>query len=173
MDMVKAIRETCVDFCKALTPDEVQRFVTYTQEKVVSANEIISDVGAINDSFFLIVQGGVHLYQVEGDKEFEVGSIKAGGLVGEMSFFDRKPRTIRLRAYEKGAVLLEINRQRFNRMRVDESYIATNLLEFVIRSLDWLIRNLGEENARLYKLVAQSNQAQEEHLTKPTPAPIL
>ena len=173
MDGVKAVRETCVDFCKALTPDEVERFITYTQEKVMGANEMISDVGAINDSFFLIIQGGVHLYQVEGDNEFEVGAVKAGGLVGEMSFFDRKPRTIRLRAYEEGAVLLEINRQRFNRMRVDESYIATNLLEFVIRSLDWLIRNLGEENARLYKLVAQSNQALEAYLTKPTPAPIL
>lgn len=154
MDVVKAVRETCVEFCKALTPDEVQRFVTYTQVKEMESHSIISDIGAINDSFFLIIKGGVHLYQVEGDKEFEVGSIKAGGLVGEMSFFDRKPRTIRLRAYQEGALLLEINRQSFNRMRVAESYIATNLLEFVIRSLDWLIRNLGEENARLNKVVA-------------------
>jgi hypothetical protein len=89
-----------------------------------------------------------------------------------MSFFDRKPRTIRLRAYEEGAILLEINRQRFNRMRVDESYIATNLLEFVIRSLDWLIRNLGEENARLNKVVATCNCIPESS-DSATPAPVL
>jgi CRP-like cAMP-binding protein len=172
MDVFKAVRETCVEFCKALTPDEVQRFITYTQVKTMDSHAIISDIGAVNDSFYLIVQGGVHLYQVEGDKEFEVGSVKAGGLVGEMSFFDRKPRTIRLRAYEEGAVLLEINRQRFNRMRVDESYIATNLLEFVIRSLDWLIRNLGEENARLNKVVATCNCIPESS-DSATPAPVL
>ena len=70
-----------------------------------------------------------------------------------MSFFDRQPRTVRLRARRSGVRLLEINRQMYNRLRIAEPYIATNLLEFVVRSLDYLVRHLSDENAKLHKQV--------------------
>jgi hypothetical protein len=41
----------------------------------------------------------------------------------------------------------------YNRLRIAEPYIATNLLEFVVRSLDYLVRHLSDENAKLHKQV--------------------
>lgn len=148
--LLEQVKDTCPEFCQALTDDEVAKFVRYTRLRELGAQEIVADVGEITDRFYLVIGGAVKLLQVDGEREFEVGSIEPGSLVGEMSFFDRQPRTVRLRARNGGVRLLEINRQMYNRIRIEEAYIATNLLEFVIRSLDFLIRHLSDQNAKLH-----------------------
>lgn len=155
IQLVKQVRDTCAEFCAALTDDEVAKFVRYTRVKELVAQDIIADVGVVSEQFYLVIGGAVKLYQVDGEQEFEVGQICPGGLVGEMSFFDRQPRTVRLRADCKGAGvrLLEVNRQMYNRLRIEEPYIATNLLEFVIRSLDSLVRHLSDDTASLQKKI--------------------
>lgn len=148
------VRDTCQEFCAALTDGEVSKFVQYTRVRELGSQEVVADINEISDRFYLVVGGSVKLLQVDGDKEFEVGRIEPGGLVGEMSFFDRQPRTVRVRARRSGVRLLEINRQMYNRIRIEEPYIATNLLEFVIRSLDSLVRHLSDENAKLHRVRA-------------------
>jgi CRP-like cAMP-binding protein len=147
--LVEQIQSTCSEFCSALTVEEVARFTRYTRVKEVAAKEVIADIGELGERFYLVIDGAVDLFQVEGDQQFNVGSQTPGNLVGEMSFFDRRPRTVRLCASDNGARLVEINRQMYNRIRIEEPYIATNLLEFVIRSLDSLVRSLSDDNARL------------------------
>ncbi len=151
MQLLGQVKDTCHDFCAALTDDEVGRLLRYTKLRELGAQEIIANIDEVTDRFYLVIGGAVKLLQVDGDREFEVGKVGPGGLVGEMSFFDRRPRTVRLRARRSGVRLLEINRQMYNRIRIEEPYIATNLLEFVIRSLDALVRYLSDENARLVK----------------------
>lgn len=148
---VDRVKDACQEFCSALTDDEVARFVRYTRPHIFDANAIVADINEISDRFYLVVGGAVKLVHVDGEQEIEVGSIGAGSLVGEMSFFDRQPRTVRVRARSQGVHLLEINRQMYHRIRIEEPYIATNLLEFVIRSLDALVRHLSDENARLHR----------------------
>lgn len=151
--LVEQVKDTCHEFCAALTDEEVSRFVRYTRLREMGSQEVVADIGEISDRFYLVIGGSIKLLQVDGEKEFEVGRIEPGCLVGEMSFFDRQPRTVRLRARRSGVRLLEINRQMYNRIRIEEPYIATNLLEFVIRSLDSLVRHLSDENAKLHKQV--------------------
>ena len=153
MQLVEQVKDTCHEFCAALTDEVVSRFVRYTRIREMGSQEVVADIGEISDRFYLVIGGSIKLLQVDGEKEFEVGRIEPGCLVGEMSFFDRQPRTVRLRARRSGVRLLEINRQMYNRIRIEEPYIATNLLEFVIRSLDSLVRHLSDENAKLHKQV--------------------
>jgi len=71
-----------------------------------------------------------------------------------MSFFDRKPRTIRLRARRSGARLLAISRPMYRRLTVEHPYIAVNLLEFIILSLDQLVRVACDDLTNLQKQVS-------------------
>lgn len=151
MQLIEQVKDTCAEFCAALTDEEVSRFVRYTRMREMGSQDVVADIGEISDRFYLVIGGSIKLLQVDGEREFEVGRIEPGCLVGEMSFFDRQPRTVRLRARRSGVRLLEINRQMYNRIRIEEPYIATNLLEFVIRSLDSLVRHLSDENAKLHK----------------------
>ncbi|MEZ5536805.1 MAG: cyclic nucleotide-binding domain-containing protein [Thiolinea sp.] len=151
--LVNQVRDTCTEFCAALTQDEISQFVRYVSVVELGQREILADLGEVGDSFYLVIGGAIKLFQIDGEKEFEVGQICPGGMVGEMSFFDQQPRTLRLKSRKSGARLLEINRQMYNRLKIEEPYISTNLLEFVIRSLDELVRQLSEQNALLHKQV--------------------
>lgn len=149
--LAEQVQQTCQEFCAALTQDEVSQFMRYVKVIELERGNVLADVGEVGNNFYLVIAGTVQLFQLEEDNEFGVGEIAPGSLVGEMSFFDQRPRTLRLKSGSDGARLLEINRQMYNRLRIEEPYISTNLLEFVIRSLDELVRQLSEENAILNK----------------------
>ena len=66
--------------------------------------------------------------------------------MGEMSFFDREPRSARIRAMAD-TQLLKLSRKMYTRLRVEHPYIAVNLLEHAIISLDHLFRRVGMDIA--------------------------
>lgn len=150
------MKATCAEFCLALTDDEVAKFLRYTCLRELGAGEVVADYGEVMDRFYLIIGGSVRLLHpadTDDADDIEVGHLKPGSLVGEMSFFDGRPRTLRLRTGESGARLLEINRPMYNRLRIEEPYVATNLLEFTVRSLDSLVRSLSDEKTKLHNRV--------------------
>jgi len=153
-ELVEQIIETCPAFCAALTSKEVKTFVSFTSLLESQPNEVIADIGDVGNEFYLVLKGRIKLVHEEGRKEIEVGRIEAGCLAGEMSFFDRQPRSIRLKASKKeGVIAVSISRAMYKRLCVEHSYIAVNLLEFVVMSLDKLIRNSSKDMATMYKQV--------------------
>ena len=139
--LVEQVQSTCPKFCEALTTTEVETFVEFCTLVEAEPNQVLADIGEVGE---------------EGGRELEVvGRIEAGCLVGEMSFFDRQPRTIRIRTKKKtGALLLSISRPMYKRLCVEHPYISVNLLEFVVMSLDKLIRNSSKDMATMYRQVA-------------------
>ncbi len=153
-EIVEQLIQACPNFCAALTRDEVANFVRFTKLLEAKPNDIIADIGEISDEFYLVLDGRIRLMSDDSDKELEIGRIEAGCLAGEMSFFDRQPRSIRLRAGKKKSVrVLAITRPMYKRLCVEHSYISVNLLEFVIMSLDKLIRNSSKDMTTMYKHV--------------------
>ena len=82
-----------------------------------------------------------------------VGVMKEGELMGEMSFFDRQPRMLQMRATANDTQLLKLTRARYQRLRVEHPYIAVNLLEHAIISLDHLVRRLSTEEINLSRYI--------------------
>lgn len=154
-ELVKLVIETCPQFCAALTKGEVATFVEFSNLVEAEPNQVIADIGEVGNEFFLVLDGSIKLVTEEGGKELEVvGRIQVGSLAGEMSFFDRQPRTIRLRTdKKKGARLLSISRPMYKRLCVEHSYISVNLLEFVVLSLDKLIRSSSKDMATMYRQI--------------------
>lgn len=154
-ELVNQVIETCPKFCEALTTDEVSTFVEFTNLVEAEPNQVITDIGEIGNEFYLILEGRIRLVSEEGGKEIDVGRIESGDLAGEMSFFDRQPRSLRLRASKKkGVKMLTISRPMYKRLCVEHPYISVNLLEFVVMCLDGLIRNSAKDMATMYKHVA-------------------
>jgi len=151
-EISKSVVQACDQFFKVLTRDEIETFLLFTSIRDIEPKAIIAEIGDIGDEFYLVVEGEVSLLQEQEDtSEIEVGRITAGELVGEMSFFDKKPRSIRLRAAKQGVTLLSITRPMYKRLCVEHPYIAVNLLEFVVLSLDKLVRSTSEDVSTLHK----------------------
>ena len=110
-------------------------------------NEIIADIGEVGEALYFVIQGATALFHEDSGNETEVGRGNSGELMGEMSFFDREPRSVRIKAVEDNTQLLKLSRIMYSRMRVEHPFIAVNLLEHAIVSLDHLFRRVSSDVA--------------------------
>ncbi|MEW6692659.1 MAG: Crp/Fnr family transcriptional regulator [Pseudomonadota bacterium] len=131
---------------------EYETFLEYCELIEVKQGEIIADIGEVGEALYFVVEGEVSLVTGSPASEIEVGRIHTGELMGEMSFFDRKPRQVRLKAATPRDRLLKLTRPMYKRLRIEHPYIAVNLLEYAIISLDHLFRRASEDvsNLNLY-----------------------
>ena len=153
-DMSESMMRSCGKFCQALTRDEVETFLRFTSIRDIEPRGVIADIGDVGDEFYLVIDGEVRLSQLEGSTDIEVGRVGPGGLVGEMSFFDKLPRTVRLRASKRAAKLVVITRPMYKRLTIEHPFIAVNLLEFVILSLDKLVRSTSKDISSMHKTMS-------------------
>jgi len=133
--------------CESLTVKEVQILLDYTEIVDFKKGQIIADIGDVGEALFFVIDGEAALLHDDGSNETEVGRIPSGELMGEMSFFDREPRSVRMRATNANTRLLRLSRTMYNRLRIEHPYIAVNLLEHAIVSLDHLFRRLSSDVA--------------------------
>ncbi len=133
--------------CESLTIKEVQTLLDYTDLVEFKKGAVIADIGEVGEALFFVIKGEAVLYYQEGGQETEVGRMKEGELVGEMSFFDRSPRSVSARAVMDDTQLLKLSRAMYERLRVEHPYIAVNFLEHAIVSLDHLFRRVSSDVA--------------------------
>lgn len=135
--------------CESLTVTEVQTLMDYTVLVECRKDEVVADMGEVGDALYFVVNGEAVLTYEESGQETEVGRISAGEMMGEMSFFDRKPRMLRMRAGSNDTQLMRLSRPMYERLRVEHPYIAVNLLEHAIISLDHLLRRVSRDEMSL------------------------
>lgn len=133
--------------CESLTVKEVQVLLDYMDLVTFKKGDIIAEIGDVGEALYFVVSGEATLYYEESGSETEVGRMKEGELIGEMSFFDRQPRSVRMRATNNNTQLLKLTRTMYNRLRVEHPYIAVNLLEHAIITLDHLFRRVSMDVA--------------------------
>lgn len=143
-DLVQFLNQQA--WCESLTLREVQTLIDYTELVDLNKGDVIADIGEVGDALFFVIEGEAALF-IEDQGEAEVGRIPKGELVGEMSFFDRRPRSVRMRATEPSTQLLKLTRKKYNRLRLEHPFIAVNLLEHAIVSLDHLFRRVSSDVA--------------------------
>ncbi|HHH47816.1 MAG TPA: cyclic nucleotide-binding domain-containing protein [Gammaproteobacteria bacterium] len=134
--------------CESLTIKEVTTLIDYTELVIFDKGDIIADIGDVGEALYFVIKGEAALFVGE-RTESQVGLIHAGELMGEMSFFDRKPRSVRARAMQDDTQLLKLSRAMYKRLRVEHPYITVNLLEHAIVSLDHLFRQASNDLSSL------------------------
>lgn len=135
--------------CEALTIKEVRTLLDYTELAQFGKGDVIAQIGEVGEALYFVVKGEVALFFDEAGQEFEIGRMREGQLMGEMSFFDRNPRSVRLVAMKDDTRLLKLTRTLYKRLRVEHPFIAVNLLEHAIISLDYLFRQVSTDVASL------------------------
>lgn len=139
--------------CESLTINEVQTLLEYTELATYQKNDIIADIGEVGETLYFVVSGEAALLYEENGQETEIGCMTMGEMVGEMSFFDRQPRLLRMRARKNDTRLLKLIRPKYDRLRVEHPYIAVNLLEHAIISLDHLVRRVSRDEMSLSRFM--------------------
>lgn len=135
--------------CESLRLSEVELLTGYLQDKSFERNDVISDMGDVGDCMMFVIKGKVGFDSFDGQDNVNVGLQGVGNLVGEMSFFDRKPRNLKMYAASKKVKVLALTRSMYDRLKIEQPFIAVNILENAVVSLDHLVRSMSESMAQI------------------------
>lgn len=134
--------------CESLTVSEVQTLLDYLTSLAFDKGDILSDIGDIGDALYFVIQGEIALTFDDHGQENEIVRAGPGEMLGEMSFFDKQPRSVRLVAKAPGTQILKLSRIMYKRLKVEHPYIALNIVEHAIISLDRLFRRVSTSYAQ-------------------------
>lgn len=133
--------------CETLTQREIDVFLDYCEPVEMKKGAVIAEIGEVGQALYFVVAGEAGLYHDDVAQEIELTRVQESELMGEMSFFDRNPRMVRMRAVKNGTRLLKLSRPLYERLRIEHPYIAVNLLEYAIVSLDHMFRRVSSDMA--------------------------
>jgi CRP-like cAMP-binding protein len=139
--------------CECLTTREIQTLLEFTEEVKFTKDEVIAHIGELGEALFFVVEGEAALQNDTEGETVEIGRAKAGGMIGSMSFFDRQPRSVRIVAKSNGTRLIRLSRKMYQRLRIEHPFIAVNILEDAIVSLDALFRRVSQDVATFSRYV--------------------
>lgn len=134
--------------CESLTVAEVNTLLNYLSVLHFDSGVVISDVGDIGDELYFVVKGEVALVIPDGANEYEVVRSGEGEMLGMMSFFDKRARSVRLVAKAGETQVLKLQRAMYKRMKVEHPYIAINIVEQAVLSMDHLFRAVSSDHAQ-------------------------
>ena len=128
--------------CRAvhLSLEDNSRLLAFFEHIRFAPHQVIADIGEVGESLYYILDGEAILHNSEMGTEMEIARVQRGELMGEMSFFDRMPRLVQIRAGKYGATVYRLSREAYERLRQEFPAGAALLLEGVIISLDHIFR---------------------------------
>lgn len=109
--------------------------------------EVICRQGEPGDSMYVIQAGKAVVLREEAGEEVVVGELAAGDVFGEMSIFDRQPRSATVRAQGEARVLTLDKRAFMRRVHEDPSLAFRILQRMSLR-----IRSLNDELSSLKRV---------------------
>lgn len=134
--------------CESLTVAEVNTLLNYLTVLHYDNDDIVSDIGDVGDELYFVVKGEIALIIPDGQNEYEVVRSGPGEMLGMMSFFDKRARSARLVAKATDTQVLKLSRAMYKRMKVEHPYIAINIVEQAVLSLDKLFRSVSSDYAQ-------------------------
>ncbi|WP_198420391.1 cyclic nucleotide-binding domain-containing protein [Sulfurimicrobium lacus] len=134
--------------CRSLKVSEINTLLKYLTLRQFNEGDILADIGEVGDALYLVVQGEIALVVDDQKKQCEIVRERSGEMLGIMSFFDRKPRSVRLVAKAPDTQVLRLSRAMYKRMKVEHPFIAINLVEHALINLDCLFRKVSKDFAQ-------------------------
>ena len=137
---------------RELTPKEMERLLSISQEKKVEKDALIFKEGDIGDAFYLIVTGGVRISTfVPGVGEEALTILREGEYFGEMALIDDAPRSASAIANED-TMLLCIGKGDFRKLLEQQTDIAYKLLWVFTKTLSARLRKTDEQLKSIFSI---------------------
>jgi CRP-like cAMP-binding protein len=122
--------------------------------RILKEGEILFRTGEQATSMYIVRRGSLKVYFLKGNEEVQLAILNDGAIVGEMAFFDQKPRS----AHVKALTQVEINEI----TRADFDKLLTQIPKWLftmLQSLSGRLRTTNEKLAALEKAHLGASQA--------------
>lgn len=109
--------------------------------RILKSGEVLFRTGDSADSMFIVRRGSLKVYALKDNEEIQLALLGDGAIVGEMAFFDRKPRSAHVRALTQTEIT-EISRADFDKL-------LTQIPKWLVSMLQSLSGRLRTTNEKL------------------------
>lgn len=114
--------------------------------RLLKENEIVFKMGDPADAMYIVRKGSLKVFFTKGTEEVELAILKDGSIVGEMAFFDNKPRSASVRA----TTVTEVNVI----TRADFEKLVLQVPKWVVSMMQSLVTRLRQTNEKVQSLEA-------------------
>jgi CRP-like cAMP-binding protein len=150
-------------FFKTLTEQEEQAVLARCTMVEMSKGETLFKKGEQSTSMYIVADGEFIVTDEKPAQKVYLSSIRAGGLIGEMSFLDESPRSATVTAKEN-SVVFRMNKEDFVRTLLEAPALGSRLL---LSIAILLVDRLRKADAALTSLtIAPSRQGEESGLAR-------
>jgi CRP-like cAMP-binding protein len=116
------------------------------QVKILKEGEVLFRAGQQAESMYIVRRGSLKVYFLNGNEEVQLALLSDGAIVGEMAFFDQKPRSAYVKALAQTEIT-EITRADFDKLLTQ----IPRWLVTMLQSLSGRLRTTNEKLAILEK----------------------
>jgi CRP/FNR family transcriptional regulator, cyclic AMP receptor protein len=102
--------------------------------KIVEEGTVIIEEGDNSEHLFWLKSGLLVVTKENGDETITLGNINPGEVFGEMSFFDKDPRSATVSALAQSEILI-IPQKKYHDMLMDQPKWMQNLLQNLVDRL--------------------------------------
>lgn len=113
------------------------------ERKAIGAGERIFREGDRGDRAYVIQQGSVEIYKEVDGQEVVLGTVKKGGIFGEMALLDDQPRMAGARAAEPTVVII-VSRTMFQQKLSKVDPFIRGLINIFANNIRNMAKNIGK-----------------------------
>ena len=117
---------TTIRVLERLTGTQWRLLESHGEMLPLAEGQVIIAEGQVEEAFYIVLAGVLQVLTRSPGGETLLGRFPAGSLFGEVGFFDGAPRTATVRA-ELSANVLRVSREAFERLRLTDAPLATEL----------------------------------------------
>ena len=122
-----------------LTETEQKEFAAILSLNSFKKDEVIFKKGDIGDRLFIVKEGMVRIFIVDGDNEETIAVMKQGDIFGELSLYDTQPRSAYASALTL-TTLLAITREKFDELKNKNPQIASKIFQIMLKIISKRLR---------------------------------
>ena len=116
---------------------------------VFAIDQVIFREGKYGNTAYVVQEGKVEIFKTLGDdEEVILGTVEAGGLLGELALVDRQPRMASARAVER-TVLVAITRKTFEAKMSGSDRFVKAVLRILLGNYRTVVRRAAIAEAKL------------------------
>ena len=125
-------------FC-CLDELEQKEFISVLSSETFSKDDVIFKKGDSGDRFFIVKNGLVRIFIVDGDNEETIAIMKPGDVFGELSMCDIQPRSAYASALASTTLLVMID-ENFEELKNKSPRVASKIFQVMLRVVSKRLR---------------------------------
>jgi signal transduction histidine kinase len=127
-----------------LSPEQVEALMLYGRELSLQTGDLLFDETATVDSFYVVLEGGVHISRLDGADEIPLDTHRTGEFTGGLAVLTGKTSIHRARAAGPSRIL-EIDSETFRRVAVELPDVADVFISGLARRMRYTQRAFRQQ----------------------------